>query len=813
MKFVIPVVFLFVSLFIKLPSLSAQSFHGALIRGTVVDVQHAPVPNAVVVLRRAADSVVYKTSLTDTQGKFTFEAIKDGIYLAEINIIGYERWLQKPLPADVSHPETDLGLVILKQRSEQLKGVEVKSQVPFIERQIDKTVVNIENSIISEGSTALEVLQRLPGVQVDQGGQVTLNGRSAVSIFMDGKAVQLSAEDLNNLLRGMPSSMVQKVEIMTKPSARYDAAGSGGIINIVRKRNRKEGLSGSVNGGFGQAHYAKYNAGANLNYKNKNYNLSLSLAYLHNTDFYTTSITSDVLNPDLSLKNRQKTENRNARASNAYTPQLGAELYLSARTTLSLSATGGFQFANNRVNSTLKEENGAHLKTGNLLFDNDIRDKPFNYGTGMHLVHQIDTSGQEFSLDFDYLHYWSKSHQDINSTTLDTSWNFMKDNNDVLEQDRKLNIYAVKGDYVLPLKGHARLEAGFKSSYVKVNNDNSYYHVIGSAHKFDSLNSNYIINQENINAVYVNVNKEYRNVTVQAGLRAEHTWNSGEQRPDGELVRRNYVQLFPSLFLDYKISKDHALNVKVGRRTDRPAYSQMNPFRRPLSPTLYFQGNPYLQPQTSVNTEITYSWRNELFLTFAYDFYHNYMATLPYLDSNQVTVTRIPTNVNGSHSWNIDIVYSRKVVDWWTVNCDFTLYRQTFGGSVDHFSLDNNGVLSFNADVNNNFSITSRLSAECSFHAVSQRRMVATTYGGYYIVSAGIKQLVFGSHGSISAKVTNILQTEDEGSSYVYEHLNQNWQINFFSRAASVNFTYRFGNGKTTKLRSSGASEEQRRSN
>ncbi|HEY2583038.1 MAG TPA: TonB-dependent receptor, partial [Mucilaginibacter sp.] len=212
----------------------AQSPDKGIIKGSVADEQKMTLSYATIILKKAKDSSIYRTALSSDRGTFSFNSLKQGDYFIEISMIGFEKLIKTGIT--MNDKETDLGILILKKSTNMLTGVTVKVEAPFIERQIDKTVVNVENSITSTGLTVLEVMQKLPGVQVTPDGQISLNGKSGVNVYIDGKATYLSSDDLANLLSGMSSSSIQKIEIITNPSAKFDAAGTGGIINIVKKK-------------------------------------------------------------------------------------------------------------------------------------------------------------------------------------------------------------------------------------------------------------------------------------------------------------------------------------------------------------------------------------------------------------------------------------------------------------------------------------------------------------------------------------------------------------------------------------------------
>ncbi|WP_212004056.1 outer membrane beta-barrel protein [Chitinophaga sp. HK235] len=664
---------------------------------------------------------------------------------------------------------------------QQLKEVSIQGWRPLVERKSDKTIVQIENTIAAAGASLLEVMEKLPGVQVGQGGQLSVNGRPGMTILIDGKNVALTAEDLQNLLRSMPASQVRKIEIITHPGAAYDAAGNGGIINIIRKTNRQENLNGSISAGYGQAWYPKYNTSINLGYKNQSYNLTFDLGAQHTTNFYTTAINTDILYPDHRLMSRQQTYNRLRRQGNNLSPALSADIYLSPRATLSFSAMGSYLQSRSRVQSLLWSD------ADSLVTGNQVESKPYHYITGLQWQQQLDSNGQQLTVAADYSIYNSSSHQ------------YASINDEHLTQERKLHIYAVKADYTLPLAHQTTVTAGFKYSSVAISNNNSYQ-------RPDTLHPDIISNSETITAGYLQFSKNYTAVKLQAGIRTEYTQNHSEQHPAGILLNSRYLQLFPSFFITYNFHPQHTLQLKCNSRTDRPSYTQLNPFRYPLSPKLYFTGNPQLQPQMAYNAALTYGWRQTLFITAGYDFYRHYIATLPFLDDNQKTITRTPVNIQRSGAWNLNISYNTQWTSWWSADYDVTFFSQSFSGDMPY----RRGLISWNINCNQQFRLTPHLQAECQIRAVSGQRVVSTTTTGYYMVHAGIRQQLFRNTGSIAVRFTNLLQSEDEASYYDYERLRQDWYIRFFSRGVQVNFSYRFGKGKAAS-KSSSPSEEQRR--
>ncbi|HEY4286540.1 MAG TPA: TonB-dependent receptor [Puia sp.] len=790
----------------------AQTINRAVIKGSVSDEHQKALPYVTIQLKAGRDSVLYKTVTTNETGGFTLTGIKDGYYFLDISIVGFSGVRMQTLLVDSSHRITDIGVIVLKGSGNMLTGVTVTSGSPLIERQIDKKVVNTDRNITNDGTTVLELMQKLPGIHVTADGQVSMNGKAGVSVYIDGKPTYLSAADLAALLASMPAAAVQKIEIMTNPSAKYDAAGTAGIINIVKKKNHKAGFNGSMTGNLTEGHYPKYNGGITMNYKNDLYNIYLNNSYAYDKRLLGRDVSSSILNTDRSLLTKQVSQNKEINARGTYRPLPGIDLYLSSRSTLSFSGTGSINNSDVRTTSGMDILDGSYKKISREDFGSTVKDKPFNYSATMQFLHQLDTAGKEFTVDLDYADYKNKPTQNNRIMLEDEQNNLVSVNRALLLQYRSLNIYAAKADYVRPLKNKVRIEAGIKTSYVKAVNDNNYYNQAGVQSIIDSSQTNNSVNTESISAGYLNFNKEYKKLKIEAGMRAERTRAKGRQIVTGESVDQNYFQLFPSVFIDYKMSERNSFDLQLGRRTERPAYAEMVPFRRPLTATLFFQGNPNLKPHLSYHGEVTWSYQSVFFVTFAYDIDHDYVQTIPYLDSNKTTITRRPTNVARARSWDINFAWSKKLAAWYSTDNSLLLYQNGFGGNVNGFSLNNPGIVSIYASSNNSFRLTKRISAEADLEYNSKRHLITSSFGAYSILSIGFKCQLFNNKGSVSINAHNVLQSENHNAIDRYSGLDQYSYFYFYTRSAGINLTYLFGAGKATKSRaSSGAAEEQSR--
>jgi len=788
----------------------ATSYGQGTIKGRVTDEKRLPLPSVVIRLRRLPDTLVLKAVGADTSGNFIFKTLPPGKYTLEAALVGYRSTIKTGLVIGPAEQVIDIGPVILTPSLKILSGVTIKAQVPLIEKQIDRTVVNVDQNIAYTGTNALELLKKLPGVQIAPDGTVTLNGKSGVNVIIDGKTTYLSADDLANLLTNTPSSDISKIEIMTNPSAKYDAEGTGGIINIIRKRNSKSGLNGSFTENFGQGHYSRYNSSLVLNYRTNKYNLYLNNSYGYSKGFSLNNVTSDILNGS-ALSTQQVSTNTGVTLNKAYNSSAGLDFYLSKKTTLTLMGSLSDREYNNNLTSVMTIADSSRNKTGSEKFSALNTDKPLNFTTGVGVVHKPDTTGRAWSADVDYSNYRYRPGQYNTTINYDPSGSFLGQENVFIDESRTLRIFGARADYVQPLPGNGKLETGIKSSYVKTFNNSTYYNQLGGQNVVDSTLSDYNINSENINAAYINFNRQYHKFTVQAGLRAEQTVMKGQQLFTNVSLDQHYFELFPTLFISDKLNDQNTLNFQFGRRVDRPDYHELVPFRRPLSPTIYFEGNPNLKPDLNWHSELTWSWRNTFFITAAYDIDRNYLRTLYYLDSNKTTITRMPTNIQGAHSWNLNVSYNKELAKWFTTNTNVTVYQNLFNGSADGFSLDDPGFATIDLVTNNSFRCSDELSMEADFEYESKRQFVGSIFGAYSVLSFALKQKLFHEQGSITINANNVLNTESRSATDHYLNLNQYGYGYIYSRAVIITFNYRFG-GKLTKTQSrSGSEEEQHR--
>lgn len=787
----------------------ARGFNDQNITGILVDESNAPVPFATVALRNATDSSLVKGELSDDNGAFSFLQVKEGSYMVEIQGIGFEKLIRRGITVSAGTP-TDLGTIRLQLKSSSLQTVNVIADKPFIEKHLDKTVVNIENSIIQTNSSVIEMMEKLPGVQVNQDGVISLKGRQGVIITIDGKQTGLSGQDLGNLLKGMPSSSIQKVEIITNPSSKYDAAGNAGIINIVTKKNKRPGFNGSVTAGYGQGRYEKYNASTNLSYKGKRYNLFGSYSYSKRKGFNNLMLTRNFYAGD-TLTSYFETNNYIVFPFETHNPRVGADFTISPKTSVSVLGTSVINQFRPTADNHTDIFSGENAKTGAFDFTNRSKDRWLSYSINSQVRHQFDTLGKELTVDLDYANYANKANQLFTNTVTDHNNIFLARSILHGDQQARLDIRSFKADYVNPIGTKAKFEAGAKSSYVTGESDIKFYDETPEELVFDSARSNHFLYSELINAAYANISREYEKFSGQLGVRAEQTIANGEQVLTGYKFNRNYIQLFPSAFVDYKLNEKSSLNLNVGRRIDRPGYQQMDPFRRMIDATTYAEGNPYLVPQITYNSELTFSHKNELFISGGYSLTYDNITDMLVQDGVKKVTVQTVVNLDQADFYTFNVTYSKRLAKWWNTNTSIQSYYGIYRGEVNNYAI-NQGRPSFTFTTSNSIFLMEGLSMEANFNYNHKNLYGVTLMRSMYNLSFGVQKQLLKKKATLTLNVTDVLWKAYPSGHTHFANVDEFWIAKRDTRVVNVNFSYRFGKGQAAKMRrSTGADEEKRR--
>ncbi|SFD65470.1 TonB dependent receptor [Spirosoma endophyticum] len=806
-----------------------NSFGQVLTRGTVngkvATVAGKSLEFSTLMLLKAKDSTLVKGAISDVDGKYAFDNVGAGQYVVAAQQIGYHKTYSAPFAIDESHPALELPTLAMTDETKNLTEVKVVAQKPFIEQQVDRTVMNVENSIVASGNTALEVLEKAPGVTIDrQNDQIQLKGKAGVIVYIDGKQTYLSQQEVSNLLKNTPSDNIASIEIITNPGSKYDAAGNSGIINIKMKKNKNFGTNGTfiIGTGYGWVNnlagarddLPKFNTSLNLNHREGKINFFGNYSYVNRQSSQSNEINRAIPFNGTTTYFDQYSFRPNQFTGHSY--KAGLDYFINQKSTIGVLINGfSNDWRSSGVNNTfISDEN--HKLTSKPATKTDARNYLSNLTGNLNYKYDFDGKGREWTIDGDFVHYGGKNNNDLSTVYYGPEILPVRPNQDVRNNmPSTINILAFKTDYVHPLKNGGKFETGLKSSFVNADNNTLYDTLQQESRQwlFDASRSNQFKYTENINAAYINYAGKFGKLKVQTGLRAEHTHSIGTSVTLNQTVDRNYLNLFPTVFLSRQLDTNNVLNLSFSRRIDRPDYQNLNPFVFYLDPYTYQKGNPFLRPQYTNSVELTHVFKGTLSTTLGYS------RTTDFI--NQETPRQIPaenityvTAENQGHLDNVSLNVSFPVVvaKWWrmqnNINTYYQNYQTFYSGTPYEVKL-----VAYNLYTSQNFTLNKTMSAELSgwYNSASQYGFYrAQPMGGF---SVGVQKKVMEGKGNVKLNINDPFWLNHFNGRAVVQDINFHVASRWESRRIMLTFTYRFGNQnlKGARDRNSATSAEQNR--
>ena len=776
--------------------------------------------NATVELLKSRDSSLVKVAITDKDGIAFFENIDFDSYLVRASMVNYLPVYTAAFVLSEQQPVQNIAALSLTKSTTQLENVTVTAKKPFIQKLTDRIVVNVENSIVSAGSSAFDVLERSPGIAIDPNDNISMRGRAGVIIMIDGKPTPMTGADLVTFLRGLPSSAIERIDLITNPSSKYDAAGNSGIIDIRMKKDQRFGTNGTFTAGYGQGIYPKANAGISLNYRNKKVNVFGNYNYSYRMNLNHLFLDRNFFDANGAFSGKDEKDNFTKIPVNFHTVRVGTDFFLNKKTIIGFIVNSNFigvQSRNNN-NSIVIDNNKQPLFTFQTKTNN--RNKNNNTVANINFKHTFDSTGKEITADIDYGIFNSNA---LSSTAtkyykLDGS---MQQPDYILngDQDGKIRFTTAKADYVHPLKKNTKIEAGFKTSFVSSDNDARFFDVSSGTPVNDVNKTNRFFYDENNNAGYLNFSKEWKKFNIQVGLRAEQTNVKTRQEKGNIRWDSAYLQLFPSAYFNYKLKEDQTLGVSVSRRIDRPGYSQLNPFLFLIDVTTYSTGNPALLPQFTWSYELSYTMKS-VNLTLGYSRTNQnqniviarFKDVFPNIPSEDNVTVQIPVNLETSDYFGLSVSAPVRISKWWNMINNGNVYYNHYNGNLGGTSL-NNGKAVLAVSTNNNFSFKRGWTAELNANLNTGGQygfMVTKTQWG---VGAGVQKRILKDKGTLRLNVTDIFWTNLPRATITYDNYIEYWHAERETRVANLTFSYRFGNNKVqgARRRTTGSEEERQR--
>ncbi|MGZ3863693.1 MAG: outer membrane beta-barrel protein [Bacteroidia bacterium] len=653
------------------------------VRGKVLDEKNNPVSFCALALLNASDSVSVKGGITNEDGDFEIENIKPGPYFLKVSNVGFRDTSSAVIIVD-SAGETVLETIVLKSNAVNLNEVSITAIKRPIEFKNGNITLNIEGSPLASGNSVYDLLKKLPGVTIDN-DVISIQGKQGARVLIDDRIQQFSGAQLMAILKGISASNVEKIEILKNPPVKYDASGNAGLINIITKKIKLTGFSGSANAAVQQGFYGTQIAGLNLNYKGRK--ISFFSGFTVNNDI------RQIRNHfERKLSDSLHTisfDQNSAEKSGGFTANIfaGADWFIDSKNTVGVriedmpGSTARTRIGNNTVSDTLLgykrlDFTGTIPNTWNVVY------------TNINAEHLFDTVGTKLKFNADYYgpFYdiyggdYKNSFYNGNGLTAMPPQNFT--NTNVL----KFSTLLARLDFEKKFKKDLSLEAGAKGSFqdmhsdyvMKVFDNNSQQYVT------DSNFTNQFVYKEQILAAYLNLQKQIKKINLQAGVRVENTEVQTLSITSGIAFTRSYFNLFPTASISYTKNDKHNFMISYNRRIDRPDYNSFNPYRFFYGNLLsQGTGNPYLLPAYSNNYELSHNFKGSIANTISYSRVTNFIYGYPIQNTKDKTTISTVGNLNTFELYSYSLFVQKDIKKWWMININSTAFYFAFNGNIN----------------------------------------------------------------------------------------------------------------------------------
>lgn len=769
------------------------------LKGKVLDVS-TPIPFANVVLR-TTDGKISTGTITKEDGSFEIE-VKIDTYKVTISEIGFANW-EKDFYIE---KDMDLGTLRLKENTTKLDEVVIKNKRNTIEQKTDRLIYNVENNVSIAGGDALNALKTAPGVMV-QNNSINILGKGISRVMMDGRIVELSGEELNNFLKSVSASDIKNIEIITNPPAKYEASGTGGLININLKKGARNSWKNTTTLSYDQNKYGICTLRNNFFYNKNKFRFSASGNWKSGYIEADEDLYLYFPNGLWQMRGESKVKEDNISG------RIALDYDISDKTTI------GFQYLNDNYNPDVKSIIAFKIYNTTNILDSLLVNNSFNnkqsgshtYNT--HILSKLDSLDRKLSVDLDFFTFDSKFDQDFISKKISPEMTFLNINQSGRSiSNQKIDNISIKAGMEHSLQ-FLNLSYGAKASFINSKSDIQYFNTITGTPEFDSNQSNRFEYKENNQAIYVNGDKKLNSkFNIQLGLRLENTETSGYSATLNQLTKNDYLKLFPTFYVDYKKNDNHNFNFNYGRRIERPRFDLLNPFRTYISSNSYSEGNPFLKPSYSDNFDFTYAYKDKLRTNVFFNRTTDGYGVI--FSSNKETNTQIVSRENyyKDYSYGIGEIYSLKITNWW--ESQSSLY---FLGSKTNFTTAINATPTnspqFYCTTNNTFSLseTTKLQVDYMYSSSYKRGLYSVGYMSG--LNIALRQDLLQKNMQITLLINDIFNTANlKDFTSVVNGIKQVYSQNNSSHYLRVSLTYNFGNDKiNVKQREFGNEEEKKR--
>ncbi len=761
-----------------------------------------PIPFANVILTQEDGNIV-NGGITDEDGNFSITA-KKGNYKLIISFIGYVDMNQ-----DIELFDTiNLGTITLTDSTTSLDEVVIKTTKKVIERKPDRLIFNVENSIAASGGDAMDALRVAPGIAL-QNNAITMIGRGESRVMIDGRLLQLSGEELVDFLASIAADDIKKIEIITNPPAQYEAAGNGGLINIVYKRGARNSWKNNTSLAYNQNKY-QFTTLRNNFFYNKN-RLRFSLSTNGTLGNRREDEEIDVLYPDGQWLSDANVKARRDNISG----RLSIDYDITEKTTIGAQYLGNYSTPDYDILANTQIFNATN-QIDSTLINNSFSGRSINsHLYNVHMTTKLDTLDRKISFDLDYFDYDNKLKQNDLVNSFSPNGDFIGINlqSQNLGNQRIDNV-SFKVDVEHPFS-NININYGGKISFIKTINDLQNLTIQSAAPLFNPNSSNEFEYTEKIQAAYINGSKKIGDHwEFQAGLRLENTDTEGFSKTLNQKNTNQYLKLFPTAYISYQKNDNHTFSFNYGKRINRPSFRNLNPFRIYINSNAFSEGNPFLQPSFTDNFEFNHTYKGKLTTNAFLNIRSDGFGTIFSADEETEVQSIIRENYYTNYNWGIGEIYSFDTLSWWKSQNQIYLLGSKTVVDDNVVGVPQNGTQLYFA-TNNTFSLSKNTKLQANFWYRSPSKFVLFDISESYSFDLAIKHSMFKDKLQLSLALNDIFDKANDGKlTSIVNNVETVYAQNYSTRFARISISYSFGNSKIkNKQRNFGNDEERRRSN
>ncbi|QMV70070.1 TonB-dependent receptor [Sphingobacterium paramultivorum] len=777
------------------------------VTGNVRVENNVPLASATAYLMKAKTTVILKAVVTDENGEYQFSDIQTGSYYVDVKMVGYTA--NKSSVFDISKSDYKLPTILLNADTRKLQEVAVEGKRPMVESKPGKLVLNVENSPLAAGNNALDIVQRAPGVSLDNNNNLQLMGQSGVSVTIDGRQTYMSGEQLVNFLKSTDGNQIKSVEVITTRAAKDDAEGAVGTINIVLKKNRLEGFNGTFNMTAGRGEKFRGNSSLSLNYKKNNTTVFGSYAYSNEKSHRKLLLDRVIQNKGEKTYFKQRSILDEKEQNHSY--RFGVEQRTSARNTLTVQFNGSNNIEYNDNDSKTNVGKSFTTLDSLLISTSQFKELFDRYSANLNNEFRIDSNGRKLTVDLDWSKFKSSKRVGYNNQYFDGQMDAITP--EEIQRSRMpigIDIYVAKLDYEQPLSKVSKLEMGAKYSNVTSDNDLTFEDFLNNSWINNEKRTNHFVYKEQIAAGYIDYNNTIGKWGLKVGARGEYTFSDGNSLTLNKQVKRNYFKLFPNANLTYTLDENHILSLGYARKITRPNYRQLNPFDYFIDKLTFERGNPYLNPQFSNEFTLNYTLMQRYNVTLGINDVRDAIVESMGQDSvlKQTWVIRenLGKNLTAYLNLNIPITVSKI----WSMNNNITGIHFNFDGMVGGHPLKRKSFL-LQATSMHNLKLAKSLSANVNLRYFSPFKYNVYDMKARWDMELGATKTFKDQRSSLKLAVSDLFNTGNQNLKTNFGDFDSSIRQYQDRRVVRLTYSYKFGNLKNNYRKKDTSNEEKER--